>query len=141
MASWGNHNAQSLRMVTKLECRYAEFDGLNLTWETLEGLVGYNSQLIDATDKWLKGSVPQTIHDYSELHNLELDHFSILEAQYEAIADGLAYNTHDIDDGLRAGFLKLDMMDEVTLPAGILRSSVERCTALDDMLTSHELVR
>ncbi len=75
MAKWGgfDHNAQSLRIVTRLERRYAEFDGLNLTWETLEGLVKHNGPLTDAAGKGLKGEVPQAIRDFSGLFDLELD--------------------------------------------------------------------
>ncbi|MEJ6783086.1 deoxyguanosinetriphosphate triphosphohydrolase [Aminobacter sp. Piv2-1] len=143
MAAWGgfDHNAQSLRVVTKLERRYAEFDGLNLTWETLEGLVKHNGPLTDAAGKGLKGPVPQAILDYCELHDLELDRFASLEAQCAAIADDIAYNTHDIDDGLRAGLLTLDMLDEVALPAKILAGVRERYPALDAVRTGHELMR
>jgi dGTPase len=143
MASWGgfDHNAQSLRVVTRLERRYAEFDGLNLTWETLEGLVKHNGPLTDASGKGLKGPVPQAIRDYSELHDLELDRFAGIEAQCAAIADDIAYNTHDIDDGLRAGLLTLDMLGEVGLPGSILRGVRERYPQLDDVRTCHELLR
>jgi dGTPase len=143
MAKWGgfDHNAQSLRVVTKLERRYAEFDGLNLTWETLEGLVKHNGPLTDAKGRGLNGPVPQAILDYSELHDLELDRFAALEAQCAAIADDIAYNTHDIDDGLRAGLLTLDMLEQVSLPAGILQGVRERYPALDPVRTGHELMR
>ncbi|WP_027167254.1 deoxyguanosinetriphosphate triphosphohydrolase [Mesorhizobium sp. WSM3224] len=143
MAAWGgfDHNAQSLRVVTRLERRYAEFDGLNLTWETLEGLVKHNGPLADASGKGLKGPVPQAIRDYSELHDLELDRFAGIEAQCAAIADDIAYNTHDIDDGLRAGLLTLDMLQGVGLPGSILRGVRERYPGLDDVRTGHELMR
>ena len=143
MAAWGgfDHNAQSLRVVTRLESRYAEFEGLNLTWETLEGLVKHNGPLTDAAGKGLKGPVPQYVRDYSELHDLELARFASLEAQCAAIADDIAYNTHDIDDGLRAGLLTLDMLDGVGLPAQILRGIRGRYLALDAMRTGHELMR
>ncbi|MER9835485.1 deoxyguanosinetriphosphate triphosphohydrolase [Mesorhizobium sp. M0145] len=143
MAAWGgfDHNAQSLRVVTRLERRYAEFDGLNLTWETLEGLVKHNGPLTDAKGKGLKGPVPQAIRDYSELHDLELDRFAGIEAQCAAIADDIAYNTHDIDDGLRAGLLTLDMLEGVSLPGSILKGVRQRYPALDDVRTGHELMR
>ena len=128
-------------MVTRLERRYAEFDGLNLTWETLEGLVKHNGPLTDAKGQGLKGLVPQAIRDYSELHDLELDRFAGIEAQCAAIADDIAYNTHDIDDGLRSGFLTLDMLEDVTLPGSILKSVRARYPALDDVRTGHELLR
>ncbi|TGQ54146.1 deoxyguanosinetriphosphate triphosphohydrolase [Mesorhizobium sp. M1C.F.Ca.ET.193.01.1.1] len=143
MAAWGgfDHNAQSLRVVTRLERRYADFDGLNLTWETLEGLVKHNGPLTDASGKGLKGPVPQAIRDYCELHDLELDRFAGIEAQCAAIADDIAYNTHDIDDGLRAGFLTLDMLEDVGLPGSILKSVRARYPQLDDVRTGHELMR
>jgi dGTPase len=143
MAAWGgfDHNAQSLRVVTKLERRYAEFDGLNLTWETLEGLVKHNGPLTDAKGAGLKGPVPQAILDYSTLHDLELDRFASLEAQCAAIADDIAYDTHDIDDGLRAGFLTLDMLEEVPLTLEILADVRDRYPALDPVRTGHELMR
>lgn len=143
MADWGgfDHNAQSLRVVTRLERRYAEFDGLNLTWETLEGLVKHNGPLTDAQGKGLKGPVPQAIRDYSQLHDLELDRFAGIEAQCAAIADDIAYNTHDIDDGLRSGFLTLDMLEKISLPGSILEAVRQRYPALDDVRAAHELMR
>jgi len=143
MAEWGgfDHNAQSLRVVTRLENRYAEFDGLNLSWETLEGLVKHNGPLTDAKGEGLGGRVPQSILTYCALQDLELDKFASLEAQCAAIADDIAYNAHDIDDGLRAGLLTLEMLDHISLPAGILRSVRERYPALDAARVGHELMR
>ncbi len=143
MAAWGgfDHNAQSLRVVTRLERRYAEFDGLNLTWETLEGLVKHNGPLTDSAGKGLKGPVPQAIRDYSELHDLELSRHAGLEAQCAAIADDIAYNTHDIDDGLRAGLLSLEMLDGVALPHTILETVRGLYPTLDPVRTGHELMR
>ena len=143
MAAWGgfDHNAQSLRIVTQLERRYAEFDGLNLTWETLEGLVKHNGPLVDVHRAGLHGPVPPTIRSYNELHDLELDRFAGIEAQCAAIADDIAYNTHDIDDGLRAGLLSLDMLEEVALPGSILRDVRKRYPALDPVRSGHELMR
>lgn len=88
-----DHNAQSLRVVTLLESRYAGWDGLNLTWETLEGLAKHNGPLRNP---------PAYIAEYNERHKLELHTHAGLEAQVAAIADDVAYNSHDIDDGLRA---------------------------------------
>ncbi|MBV8455411.1 MAG: deoxyguanosinetriphosphate triphosphohydrolase [Acetobacteraceae bacterium] len=88
-----DHNAQSLRVVTLLESRYAAFDGLNLTWETLEGLVKHNGPL---------PKPPAYIADYNERHRLELGTQAGLEAQIAALADDIAYHSHDLDDGLRA---------------------------------------
>lgn len=143
MAPWGgfDHNAQSLRIVTRLERRYADFDGLNLSWETLEGLVKHNGPLTDAAGDALKGSVPETILNFSTLFDLELDKFASVEAQAAAIADDIAYNTHDIDDGLRAGLLTLDMLEQVALPAGILGGVRAQYPSLDTVRTGHELMR
>jgi dGTPase len=143
MAAWGgfDHNAQALRVVTRLEHRYAEFDGLNLTWETLEGLVKHNGPLVDAAGHGLHGAVPRSILDYNELQDLELDRYASLEAQCAAIADDIAYNTHDIDDGLRAGLLTIDMLSEVSLPRRLLEEVRALYPALDAVRTGHELLR
>ena len=143
MSPWGgfDHNAQSLRIVTRLESRYAEFDGLNLCWETLEGLVKHNGPLTGPHADAAKGPPPKTILDFNELFDLELDRFASLEAQCAAIADDIAYNTHDIDDGLRAGLLTLDMLEEVPLPGAILAEVRDRYPGLDPVRSGHELMR
>lgn len=143
MAPWGgfDHNAQSLRIVTRVERRYAEFDGLNLTWETLEGLVKHNGPLVGAEGAGVGGGVPQTILNFNELFDLELDRFASIEAQCAAVADDIAYDTHDIDDGLRAGLLSLDMLEPLALAGGILASVRTRYPALDVVRTGHELMR
>ncbi|WP_431192842.1 deoxyguanosinetriphosphate triphosphohydrolase [Tianweitania aestuarii] len=135
------HNAQSLRIVTKLERRYAEFDGLNLSWETLEGLVKHNGPLVHADGSPMGKPVPQAISVYSQLHDLELDRFAGPEAQAAAIADDIAYNTHDIDDGLRSGLLTLDMLEDVPLTANILRAVRMKYPKLDPVRIAHELMR
>ena len=143
MSPWGgfDHNAQSLRIVTRLESRYAEFDGLNLCWETLEGLVKHNGPLTGPHADAARGPPPKTIVDFNELFDLELDRFASLEAQCAAIADDIAYNTHDIDDGLRAGLLTLDMLEEVPLPGAILAEVRDRYPGLDPVRSGHELMR
>jgi dGTPase len=143
MSEWGgfDHNAQSLRVVTRLERRYAEFDGLNLSWETLEGLVKHNGPLTDRAGNGLKGPVPQSIGDFSELFDLQLDRHASLEAQCAAVADDIAYDTHDIDDGLRAGLLTLDMLAEVGLPGEILVEVRAHYPGLDAVRSGHELMR
>jgi dGTPase len=136
-----DHNAQSLRIVTNLEKRYAEFDGLNLTWETLEGLVKHNGPLTDARGNGLQHPVPAAILEYNAQHDLELARFASLEAQCAAIADDIAYNAHDIDDGLRSGLLSLDALEEVAVTGDILRAVRRKYPTLDDVRTSHEIVR
>lgn len=141
MAEYGgfDHNAQSLRIVTLLEKRYAEFDGLNLSWETLEGLIKHNGPM---TGPYSDGkTVPQSILDYTAVNDLELSGFASLEAQCAAIADDIAYNAHDIDDGLRSGLLKLEELREVPLVRNILDEVDELYPTLDAVRIGHELMR
>src|SRR5262245_2549949 len=120
MRSYGgfDHNAQTLRVVTALERRYAGFDGLNLAWETLEGLVKHNGPLTDRSgapvERYRDGGLPQAIRDYVALQDLQLWSFASAEAQAAAISDDIAYDAHDIDDGLRAGLFGID--DIAALP-------------------------
>ena len=106
-----DHNAQTLRVVTALERRYPTFDGLNLTWETLEGLVKHNGPLTDRDGKPLgryrAHGIPETIQQYVRLQDLQLWSFPSVEAQVAAVADDIAYDAHDIDDGLRAELFSL----------------------------------
>ncbi|WP_062016769.1 deoxyguanosinetriphosphate triphosphohydrolase [Aureimonas sp. AU4] len=142
MASFGgfDHNAQSLRIVTALERRYAEFDGLNLCFETLEGLVKHNGPLAGLHADGAE-PVPQPILDFDRLFPLDLDRFASLEAQAAAISDDIAYNTHDLDDGLRAGLIQLDDLAELDLAGDILREVRGRYPDLDPVRTSHEIMR
>jgi dGTPase len=132
-----DHNAQSLRIVTKLEQRYADFDGLNLTWETLEGLVKHNGPLIVEGGK----PVPEPIAIYNAGHDLWLATHSSLESQVAAIADDIAYNTHDIDDGLRSGLITLEMLDELPLISQLLAEVRERYPGLEEPRLIHEVMR
>ncbi|MGC3936735.1 deoxyguanosinetriphosphate triphosphohydrolase [Roseobacter sp. EG26] len=102
MAPYGgfDHNAQAIRIVTHLERHYADFDGLNLTWETLEGLAKHNGPVI--------GEIPWALQVYNDRHDLELGTFASAEAQVAAIADDVAYNHHDLHDGLRAELFSTD---------------------------------
>lgn len=105
MAPYGGfaHNDQTLRVLTQLERRYAAFDGLNLTWETLEGVVKHNGPLLPLTSG---AKLPITIANFQNYMNLELGTYASAEAQAAALADDIAYNNHDIDDGLRAASLQ-----------------------------------
>ncbi|WJR66897.1 deoxyguanosinetriphosphate triphosphohydrolase [Neorhizobium sp. CSC1952] len=136
-----DHNAQSLRVVTKLERRYAEFDGLNLTWESLEGLVKHNGPLLTKTGEGTRGPVPQPILDYCQLHDLELASYASLEAQVAAIADDIAYNTHDIDDGLRSGLLTFEMLEDVPFLAGLMADVRARYPHLEASRFAYEVTR
>jgi dGTPase len=110
-----DHNAQSLRVVTELERKYARFDGLNLTWETLEGLVKHNGPLLGGDGRPVRGPVPQPVLDYCAVQDLELDTHASVEAQAVSLADDIAYNNHDIDDGYRAGFFTFAELGEIPL--------------------------
>jgi dGTPase len=136
-----DHNAQSLRIVTKLERRYAEFDGLNLTWESLEGLVKHNGPLLDADGEGTRGPIPLPILEYCDNHDLELASHASLEAQVAAIADDIAYNTHDIDDGLRSGYLTFEMLEDVPFLAGLMREVHDRYPNLEASRFTHEMMR
>jgi dGTPase len=136
-----DHNAQSLRIVTKLERRYADFDGLNLTWESLEGLVKHNGPLLTETGEGAHGPVPQPIRDYCQLHDLELSSYASLEAQVAAISDDIAYNTHDIDDGLRSGLLTFEMLEDVPFLAGLMSEVKQRYPHLEQSRFAHEIMR
>ncbi len=104
-----DHNAQALRVVTKLERRYADYDGLNLAWETLEGIVKHNGPLAGPR---ATRPLSRFIAEYDALFPLALDSFAGVEAQAAAQADDIAYIGHDIDDGLRAGLFRLDDIAE-----------------------------
>jgi dGTPase len=123
MREWGgfDHNAQTLRILTKLEQRYAEFDGLNLTWETLEGVVKHNGPLVGPlADPAKSGNLPAAITEYVAQHDLELHTFAGAEAQIAALSDDIAYNNHDIDDGLRAGLFGIEDLRQVSLVGPVL---------------------
>ena len=141
-----DHNAQSLRIVTRLERRYAGFDGLNLSWETLEGLVKHNGPLIGAdgkpTERYAKHGIPVAILEYDALQPLDLASHASAEAQADAIADDIAYDAADIDDGLRAGLFTLDdLAAEVPLAAEFLAEIRGRYPTLEKSREINELTR
>jgi dGTPase len=140
-----DHNAQTLRVVTALERRYPDFDGLNLTWETLEGLVKHNGPLTDRggapLERYRARGVPATILDYGRLQDLQLWSFAGVEAQIAAVADDIAYDAHDIDDGLRAGLFGLDDIAAVPLPGKIIGEIRAVHPELDEHRLAHELIR
>ena len=128
-----DHNAQTLKVLTRLEQRYADFDGLNLTWEVLEGIVKHNGPL--------SGSQPDAIADYMDEHDLELDTFASAEAQLAAISDDIAYNNHDVDDGLRAGLFEIEEMAHLELVGPVFIEVANEYPDLDRSRTIHEAVR
>jgi dGTPase len=140
-----DHNAQTLRVVTSLEHRYPEFDGLNLTWESLEGIVKHNGPLTESSGApighYRDHGIPVGISDYVRTYDLELWSFASLEAQAAAIADDIAYNAHDIDDGLRAGLFTVDDLKVIPVVAGMIADIIRRYPDLDDIRRGAELVR
>ena len=128
-----DHNDQAIRIVHLLEKKYFDFDGLNLTWETLEGLVKHNGPI--------KGHVPPTILKLSNEFDLELDEYSSLEAQIASISDDIAYNNHDIDDGLRAGFFTFNELRELPLIGDIIKKLPKNFETRDIQRINNEITR
>jgi dGTPase len=149
MADYGgfDHNAQTLRLVTQLETRYADFDGLNLAWATLEGLVKHNGPLIDAAGNPLPhhgvapARLPYAIDVYRAKQDLQLDLYGSVEAQVAGIADDIAYDAHDLDDGLRSGLISIEQLDEVPFLADLLAEIRTRYGHLDETRLTQEVTR
>ena len=147
LAVWGgfDHNAQTLAVVTRLERRYADFDGLNLTWETLEGLVKHNGPLVDRSGQpighYAGQGLPAEIVRYSQVQDLDLWSFPSAEAQAAALADDIAYDAHDIDDGLRAQLFALDDLADLPLAGEILRDVDRLHPRIEAVRRAHEFLR
>ena len=139
MQPWGgfDHNVQTFRVITRLEIRYPAWDGLNLTWETLEGIVKHNGPVSQhmAEPSW------KAIADFNEQWDLCPGGFASLEAQCAAIADDIAYNNHDVDDGLRAGLFSIDDLIDVPMIGPALKSVRADWPNIDDRLLRLEGVR
>ena len=140
-----DHNAQSLRVVAELERRYPAFDGLNLSFETHEGLVKHNGPLLDSSGRSIGphsgGDLPFAIRAFAERQDLELHRHAGLEAQAAAISDDIAYDCHDMEDGLRAGLLDLAELEEQPLTAPILAAIHADYPGLEEGRIVHELIR
>tara|TARA_Y100001934_G_scaffold95935_1_gene118456 strand:- start:121 stop:1257 length:1137 start_codon:yes stop_codon:yes gene_type:complete len=128
-----DHNEQAIRVVHLLEKKYFDFDGLNLTWETLEGLAKHNGPIIK--------NVPQTIVNLNDKFNLKLNEFSSIEAQIASIADDIAYNNHDLDDGLRAGFFTYEDLKELPILSKILDEFPSNYRTRDTQRINNEITR
>mgnify|MGYP001762825049 CR=1 FL=1 len=136
-----DHNVQSFRVVTELENRYPQFDGLNLSWETVEGVVKHNGPVAHRRDEpaW---SVVRPYRAGGEAGwDLRLDSFASLEAQCAAIADDIAYNNHDVDDGVQAGLFTLADLDRVPLIGPMLAEVRRDWPTIDDRMLRIEAVR
>lgn len=144
MAAYGgfDHNAHALRIVTRLERRYAGWDGLNLCYETLEGLVKHNGPLRGPyAGRYASKEIPLEIREFDKVFPLDLELFASAEAQCAALADDIAYNAHDIDDGLRAGLFDLDDLREVAFLRALLDEVARLHPDLERVRVIHELVR
>ena len=128
-----DHNSQSVLIVTSLERHYAQWDGLNLSWEVLEGMAKHNGPMISG--------VPEVIREYSSRHNLELQTFSSGEAQVAAIADDIAYNHHDVLDGIRAGLLSVDDIRTLPILASCFNEVDKLYPGIDNLRQRHEALR
>jgi dGTPase len=142
-----DHNAQTVRILTKLEHRYAGFDGLNLTWETLEGVAKHNGPLIKAGNQGGRGAgknkhpLPRAIVEYNAVHDLDLHSYASAEAQVASLSDDIAYNNHDIDDGLRSGLFTIDEICEVPFVGKTFAEVRKHYGELDAQRRIHESIR
>ena len=143
MAPYGgfDHNAQALRIVTSLERHYADFDGLNLSWETLEGIAKHNGPLIGPDGVPIKGPLPAALAEYNAQHDLWLHTHASAEAQVAAIADDVAYNHHDLHDGLRSGLFCEDDLMELPITRPAFEAVDALYPGLDKMRRRHEALR
>ncbi len=147
LKEWGgfDHNMQAIRVVTRLENRYAEHDGLNLSWETLEGILKHNGPLVDAggrpIGRYQREGLPVGHDDIPASADLLLSTHASLEAQAAAIADDIAYDAHDLDDALRAGLLRLPELVEVPLIGPLVAEVLERWPDIDPARQAHEVQR
>lgn len=141
MAGYGgfDHNAQALKIVTDLECHYAAFDGLNLTWETLEGIAKHNGPLIAAPGT--AADLPLAITDYNARHDLELHTQASAEAQVAALSDDIAYVNHDLHDGLQAGLLQVEQIMHLPLIGECFHAVDRQWPDLDPSRRRHEALR
>ena len=133
-----DHNIQTLKIVTSLEKRYPNFNGLNLSWETLEGILKHNGPIKDYKSKSSKGFF---INSYIKEHDLEIQTFPGLEAQIASLSDDIAYNNHDIDDGFRAKKFRIKDLCEIEIIDRIYREIISEYTNLDEFMIVQEIVR
>ena len=128
-----DHNAQAVKIVTNLERHYADFDGLNLTWETLEGIAKHNGPVT--------GALPYALAEYNARHDLELHTYASAEAQVAALADDIAYNNHDLHDGLRAELFSTDEIAELPILRDCFAAVDEKYPDLNYYRRRHEALR
>jgi len=140
-----DHNAQAIKIVTSLERHYADFDGLNLTWETLEGIAKHNGPVtgpvIGPLTGPVTGALPHALAEYNAIHDLELDTHASAEAQVAALSDDIAYNNHDLHDGLRAGLFTEAQIAQLPLIGPAYAQVDARYPGLDPYRRRHEALR
>jgi dGTPase len=137
-----DHNAQALKIVTSLERHYAEWDGLNLTWEALEGIAKHNGPVTPLRgDGPVTGDLPFALAEYNVRHDLELHTYASGEAQAAAIADDVAYNNHDLHDGLRAGLFTIDEICALPIVGPAFAEVDRKYPGLDPNRRRHEALR
>jgi dGTPase len=140
-----DHNAQSLRVVTSLERHYASFDGLNLTWESLEGIAKHNGPLTDRAGRpagrYAGRELPYALAEYAKAQDLELWSFASAEAQVAAIADDIAYDAHDLDDAVRAGLVRIEELSALPVAGEIYGKVVARYPGVESGRLTHEVTR
>ena len=133
-----NHNAHTFSIVSRLERRYPNFDGLNLTWEMLEGIVKHNGPMT-LHDK--NGSAAREIYEFDKKFDLQLDSYASAEAQVAALADDIAYNNHDIDDGIRAGLFAMSDLVDIAGIGEIIKTVKTDFPKTDETRQRHEIIR
>ena len=132
-----DHNVQTFRVLTELEKRYPAFDGLNLTWETLEGVIKHNGPILAK----LGEPAYRPVADYCKGHDLGVGTYASAEAQVAALADDIAYNNHDVDDGLQAGLFAVEELDAVPLIGPVIAGVRRDLPGVDDRMLRLEAVR
>ncbi len=141
LAEYGgfNHNAQTLRIVIELENRYASFQGLNLTWEVLEGMAKHNGPIVGPNAP--KVDAPKSIIKIANNYNLDPSNFAGPEAQVASLSDDIAYLNHDIDDGVRAKLLSLSTLKDFNLSGSILEEVERQYPKEKNTIILHETIR
>lgn len=128
-----SHNAHTIKILTCLEQRYAAYDGLNLTWEVLDGIAKHNGPLT--------GSLSEAIVEYNKIQDLKLEEFSSAEAQVAALSDDIAYNGHDLEDGIRSGLISIDDLEEIKFLDEYITNIKRKYPDLDPKRMIYETVR
>ena len=128
-----NHNDQTLRVITKIEKRHPSFDGLNLTWESLEGIVKHNGTILK--------QIPFHINNYNKKHELYLHQNPHLESQIAAIADDIAYNNHDVEDALRAGLININSLKDIRYFNDLIKFIYNKFPKIEENLLTYQMLR